>query len=307
MRLSNYVDVINGQLISDGDFDALEYCTSLCKKRFLTFLDKIKFLDKVSQNVSCIITTEELRPCLPKHIEGIITSSEPKRSFVMLHNFLSGNKEYVRPDFKTSIGKNCRISPLAYVAEENVVIGDNVEVAPFAVINRNVTIGDNCIIHEHCVVGGKSFNFSRTKDGEVVGMVDAGQVILGNNVEICPHCHIANGPLPSDITWLEDSVKVDAFVHIGHGTKVGKRTLIPAGAQVAGNVVIGEDAWIGVNATIANRITIKDRGRVSLGSVVTKDIEEGQTVTGNFAIEHEKFIDNLKKAARGGIETIAEN
>ena len=35
--------------------------------------------------------------------------------------------------------------------------------------------------------------------------------------------------------------------------------------------------------------------RVSLGSVVTKNVEENETVTGNFAIEHGKFIEKLKE------------
>ena len=34
--------------------------------------------------------------------------------------------------------------------------------------------------------------------------------------------------------------------------------------------------------------------KISIGSVVTRDVEDGAQVSGNFAIEHSKFIDNLK-------------
>ncbi len=58
--------------------------------------------------------------------------------------------------------------------------------------------------------------------------------------------------------------------------------------------MIGEHFWAGLNATISNRITIGDHARVSLGAVVTKDIPSNTTVSGNFAIEHQRFLHNLK-------------
>lgn len=300
MKLSDYKDIINGKIIKDGTFETLEYCTSSCERPFLTFLENEKYLDVISKFAVCIITTEKCKNALPQSIKGIVIAEEAKKEFTILHNELSSHESYAGRRFKTTIGENCKISPLACIADENVRIGNNVEIAPFVVVKENVSIGDNCIIHENCVIGGKSFNFTKTKDEQMIGMKDIGHVELCRNVEICSNCHIANGPLPTDVTKLEDNVKLDAFVHVGHGTKIGKRTLIPAGAQIAGNVVVGQDAWIGVNATVANRVTIGDCGRVSLGAVVTKDVDEKQTVTGNFAIEHSVFIDNLKKMRPGG-------
>ena len=71
---------------------------------------------------------------------------------------------------------------------------------------------------------------------------------------------------------------------------LGKRVLVPSGAHIAGNCIVGDDVWVGVNATVSNRISIGDGARVSLGSVVTKDVPAGQTVTGNFAIDHKKDV-----------------
>lgn len=33
---------------------------------------------------------------------------------------------------------------------------------------------------------------------------------------------------------------------------------------------------------------------LNMGSVVTKSIKNGESVSGNFAIEHSKFIENIK-------------
>lgn len=297
MRLSDFMDILEGKLLSDGHFDTLEYCTATCEQSFLTFLENPKYLAKINPKASCVFVTKENVPQLPSYLTGIMECEDPKKQFVLLHNHLAGCERYAGADFRTVIGKNCLISPLAYISDRNVVIGDGVYVGPFSAINKNVRIGNNCVIHENCVLGGKSFNYAKTGNGEMIGMADAGQVVIEENVEICPHCHVASAPLPSDVTYLGESVKLDAFVHIGHGTKIGRRTLIPAGAQIAGNVTIGEDAWIGVNATIANRITIRNKGRISLGAVVTRDVDEDQTVSGNFAIPHDRFIRNLKDSA----------
>ena len=52
---------------------------------------------------------------------------------------------------------------------------------------------------------------------------------------------------------------------------------------------------IGLNATILNGLEIGKDCNVSLGAVVTKNIPDGQKVTGNFAINHSDFINNLRK------------
>jgi UDP-3-O-[3-hydroxymyristoyl] glucosamine N-acyltransferase len=121
----------------------------------------------------------------------------------------------------------------------------------------------------------------------------AGKAVIKDNVEVQHNCCIDRGILGKD-TILEKNVKLDNFVHIAHDDYIGERTFITAGAKLAGRVTIGRDCWIGVNATISNGINIGDNCRVTLGSVVTKDVLPNSTVTGNFAIDHKKFIEFIK-------------
>ena len=186
------------------------------------------------------------------------------------------------------------VSDRAVISDKNVVIGKNVVIEPNVVINENVCIKDNVIIHAGCVIGGKSFNFARSRKGELVGWIDAGKTVIGENVEICPLAHIAQGCLEDDVTLLKDNCRIDSFVHIGHSARIGERAMISAGAVIGGNSVIGDDAWVGINATVSNRITVGNNARVSLGSVVTRNVGDSETVTGNFAVPHERFIEILK-------------
>ena len=304
--ISDCTAILGGQVLRDGKFETLEYCTSGCEVPFITFVEDEKYFKQLSKFATCIITNNSNIENIPGFVDGVVIVDEPKRWFTSLHNHLAGDLFYARPGFKTKIGDNCNINPLAYIASENVVIGNNVYIGAFTSVNENVVIGNNVIIHENCVIGGKSFNYTKTKNQQVFGMVDLGQVIIGDNVEICPLCHIAGCPLPTDITRLGDNVKLDAMVHIGHGSHIGDRTEIPAGAQISGNCDIGQDAWIGVNATIANRVVIGNQGRVSLGSVVTKNVSDGQTVTGNFAVEHGRFLKELKEANKKALYNFFE-
>jgi len=47
-----------------------------------------------------------------------------------------------------------------------------------------------------------------------------------------------------------------------------------------GDIVIGNDVWIGINSTILSGVTIGDGAVIALGSVVTKDVEPYSIVGG---------------------------
>ena len=179
------------------------------------------------------------------------------------------------------------------VAPENVRIGKDVVIEPGAVILEHVTIGDRARICAGTVVGTKSFSPARYGE-RAITLADCGAVDIGDDVELCANCAIAVGLFPGDVTTLGRGVKCDVMVYIGHNSHIGQRTFIGAGAKIPGNVRVGEEVWIGVNATVSNRVRIGDGARVSLGSVVTRDVPAGQTVTGNFAIDHQTFLKNLK-------------
>ncbi len=297
MLLSEVISGLEGVLVRDGSFNRLDYCTVMENGPFLSFMEREKFLDSLLNNycISCVICKPDLVDLMPDHIEGIFVSDEPKAAFEMIHNNLAYTPEYSLPNHDTLIGNNCSISPLAYISEKNVKIGNNVIIEPFVFIGEHVEIGDNCKIYNHATIGGRSFSYARVGEQDVTGLIDCGKVVLEDGVEIMSYSHLARGILPTDITQVGKNSILDAQVHIGHGAKLKERVFVAAHALVGGNTVIGRDSWVGVGATISNRITIGTRCRVSIGSVVTKDVQDGMTVTGNFAVDHKRFISELKE------------
>lgn len=292
MYLSNIMPKIGCDytLLSDGEFSVLEQCTRIRARKALTYLENPKYIKALSEkNISCVICSPEVQNLLPSHIQGVVLTNEPKSLFFQLHTLLLKNSESI----PTFIDPTARVSPQAYVAPYGVVIGKHTEVQPFAVIGEGTILEDNVRICCGTVIGGQSF--TSVREGESGFLVpDAGRVRIEKGVEICPNCHVARGTLQLDETILGAYSKLDAMVHIGHGSVVGKQTLFAAGATISGNCTIGDRVWIGVNATVSNRIVIGDEARISLGSVVTKDVPNGEIVTGNFAIPHRIFMRNLK-------------
>ncbi|WP_419183019.1 hypothetical protein [Pseudomonas guariconensis] len=65
--------------------------------------------------------------------------------------------------------------------------------------------------------------------------------------------------------------------------------------MLSGRVSLGNDVYIGPNATVSNGITIGDRSTVSIGSVVVFDTPSDTRTTGNFAMDHKEFMRNFVK------------
>lgn len=292
MKLSTILREIGcpDTLVRDGEFSVLEQCTRIRAAGALTYIEKSKFASFLEDpNISCVLCTPESKAFVPAHVQGLAVMENPKLLFFKIHNRMAARRER-RPSV---VDPSARVSPQAYVAPYNVVIGKNVEIQPFVAIGENTVIEDDVKICFGTIVSSQGF--TSVRDGEAMFLAaDAGSTLIQRGAEICGQCDIACGLLQMDTTVIGMYSKLDAKVHIGHGTVLGKRVLIPSGAHVAGNCVVGDDVWIGVNATVSNRITIGDGARVSLGSVVTKDVPAGETVTGNFAIPHRTFMRNLK-------------
>lgn len=282
-------------LISNTEFDTLGMVTSeFPGKKVLSFVANEKYIEFVfnNKNIVAIICTQEL---YDKHFNyanyGVVLASDPKRAFFDMHNILA-SKEFYWKRFNNKISQTAKISEDTIIGEHSIQIGDNTIIEAGVIIHPGTIIGNNVIIRSGTQIGTTGFQFNNNGK-DVSSVITAGRVIIKDNVEIQHNCCVDRGVLGGD-TVLDNNVKIDNLVHIAHDDYIGERTFITAGVKLSGRVVIGKDCWLGVNATISNGINIGDNCKISLGSVVTRDVPSNTTVTGNFAIEHSKFIEFIK-------------
>ncbi|EOR24630.1 UDP-3-O-(R-3-hydroxymyristoyl)-glucosamine N-acyltransferase [Clostridium sartagoforme AAU1] len=282
----------NFELFRDGEFSSLGLNISEANEKLLSFIESEKFLSQLSKSISCVITTKEMAIHIPENI-GVITSDVPRIDFFNLHNKLIENKDYKREDFETEIGENCSISPTAIISNKNVKIGNNVVIEEYVIIREHTTIKDNCIIRANTVIGGEGYEFKRYNN-KTIGVTHIGGVIIQENTEIQYSACIDKAIYPWDNTIIGEYSRIDNLVHIAHAVKVGKRCFITSKTTIGGRTIIGDDCWFGIGATVSNGLIIGNSSSVSLGAVVTRNLNENSKVSGNFAINHDKYIDFIK-------------
>lgn len=292
MQLSDLPTIVPVTTVRESTFLSLGL-VSYRSPAMLVYLENDRFLARLKENpdVSGVITIAALVERLPKHL-GIAVADDPRREFYRFHNFLAESTGFYWEDFPTEVAADAQVSAMTHVAELNVHIGHNTVIEPGVIILPHVIIGDNVIVRAGSVIGSQGFEFKRIGD-EILSVAHAGGVHLHNGVEIQANCAISRS-IFGGFTELGEDTKLDNLVHIAHNVKIGQRCFLAACAMVAGSVTIGDDVWVGPGASISSEITVGDRASLTIGSVVTRDVAAGQRVSGNFAIDHDRFLSFIR-------------
>lgn len=291
MKLS---DLNFGKVEKDGEFNWLGLTAEeYDEKKVLTFLNDEKYYKEIENNksITCIVTTEEVAQKIEKNKYGIIISNNPRKDFFELHNKL------VKEDFyftkrDNQISEKAHISEKANIGSYNIIIEDDVIIEAGVTIYENVTIKKGTIIKSGTILGADGFQYVRNKD-DIIKVEPAGELEIAEDVVIHNNSVIDKGIFGK--TFIGENTKIYNLVHIAHDSKIGKNVFLTAGVIVCGRVKIGDNSYLGPNCTIKNGLFLGENSKVSMGAVVTKDVKNNEVVTGNFAIPHKQFIENLKK------------
>ena len=294
--LIKYLPGYTYEIYDEKEFYSLGLVGSVTGSQKCTFIDREEFLSDIPEDVSMLITTKKFAGMLGDRRFGLCVTENPRILFFKLHNAISMVEPYARKKKKTQIGRNCSIHHTAIIADKNVIIGDNVKIEEYVVVRENTIIGDNSIIRAGVKIGEPDFEFKREGDA-IFGVEHCGGVVIGKDVEILSNTGVNKALYPWDDTIIGDYTKIDMLCNISHGAKIGKNTMIVALSGVGGRTVIGDNCWIGYGTILRNGIEIGDNARVNMGAVVSKSVGERASVTGNFAIDHDKFMAELKKKA----------
>tara|TARA_Y100000996_G_scaffold314328_1_gene250522 strand:+ start:1461 stop:2399 length:939 start_codon:yes stop_codon:yes gene_type:complete len=175
------------------------------------------------------------------------------------------------------IGNNVFIGSNCYVAN-NVNIGDNTKILSNTCIFGNTTIGHNSIIKSNTTIGSEGFSFSYD-DNELVHFPHVGKIKIGNNVWVGSNCTVEKSQLEQTI--IDDHVKIDDLVQIGHNSKIKKFTQIAAGAIVCGRAEIGKGCWLAPNSVISDGCKIGENCFVGALSYVKNNFPKNSILIGS--------------------------
>ena len=292
MRLTELPVLAREAIVRDGEFRSLGFVIH-SREQMLVPLYDVRYLEAYQRasHVACAIANRAFAQKVPAG-QGLVIDEDPATLLYRIHIYLAENTKFYGEDFANEIASTARIDSRAYLAPKNVRIGPGTVIEPNATIFERSLIGANVTVRAGCVIGAQGFGI-RDMDGKRINIPHAGGVRIEDNVEILSNCSIAKGTFGSFTTIGRDT-KINACTYVAHNVIVGERCQVAASAVLAGSVRLGNDVWVGPNSTISNGVTVGDGAKVSLGAVVTRDVPAGARVTGNFAVEHEKFLAFLK-------------
>jgi UDP-3-O-[3-hydroxymyristoyl] glucosamine N-acyltransferase len=197
-----------------------------------------------------------------------------------------------------SVGAYAVVGARATIGERSIVgphcvVGDDAVVGEDVVLDAHVSVYPRCIIgartlvHSGAVIGADGFGLAED-GGRWRKIPQIGRVVVGTDVEIGANTTIDRGAI--DDTIIEDGVKLDNQIQVGHNCIIGAHTAIAGCVGIAGSTHIGAHCRIGGAAMISGHLDIAPGTVISAATQVYDSIGEPGIYTGAFpALPHREW------------------
>jgi UDP-3-O-[3-hydroxymyristoyl] glucosamine N-acyltransferase len=278
ITVADIVARLGGECVGDSSLSidrvaTLEAATS----NSIGFLANPRYRSQLAiTEAGCVIVAPALRDEAAARGTAIITA-DPYLYYARLSQWWVGG---VRPivqsgvhssavvDVGADVNASASIGPLACIGA-GASIGAYTRIGARVVVADGCHIGERCIVHPGAVIGADGFGFAPNA-GQWEKIEQLGGVRIGNDVEIGANTCIDRGAL--DDTVIEDGVKLDNLVQIGHNVRVGAHTAMAGCVGVAGSARIGAHCTLGGGAIVLGHLELADHVHVSAATTITRSI-----------------------------------
>lgn len=180
------------------------------------------------------------------------------------------------------IGEKVRIGARTALLGGNQVgagsaIGEDCVLHPSVILYPHSKLGNRVHLHAGTVIGADGFGYSFSQ-GRHQKVLQVGNVVIGNDVEIGANAAIDRGALGS--TVVGDGTKVDNFVHLAHNVKIGKHCLLLGQVGVAGSTEVGDYTVIASQTGIAGHLKIGSQVTIGAKSGIMRDVPDQSKILG---------------------------
>lgn len=161
-------------------------------------------------------------------------------------------------------------------------IGANVEIGPFVYIDKNVEIGDGCVIMAHATIlsGARIGKNVRVFPNAVISAIpqdlkfkgEETTAVVGDNTTVRECATINRGTASKGTTIVGSNCLLMAYSHIAHDCKLGNNIIIGNASQIAGEVVIDDWAILSGSVLVHQFSHIGGHVIIQGGSRVGKDV-----------------------------------
>ncbi|HIQ15342.1 MAG TPA: UDP-3-O-(3-hydroxymyristoyl)glucosamine N-acyltransferase [Leucothrix sp.] len=188
-------------------------------------------------------------------------------------------------DSAVNIGNNAVIGAGSVIGKDSV-LGSGAFIHPNVTIYSDTQIGTNAIVHSGAVIGSDGFGFAPQKDKSWYKILQIGNVVIGDDVEIGANTTVDRAALGS--TTIGNGVKLDNQVQIAHNVKIGDFTIIAGAVGIAGSTIVGERCQIGGAVAISGHLNIADDVIITGRGMVISSIKEPGVYSSGIVIDENR-------------------
>ena len=164
---------------------------------------------------------------------------------------------------KAQLGQNVKVGPFTFI-DEDVIIGDNCEIASNVNIMNGARIGSGCKIFPGAVIS------AIPQDKKFEGEYSTAEV--GNNTTIRECVTINRGTKYSYTTKVGNNVLLMAYVHVAHDCVVGDHCVLANATNLAGHVLIDDHVIFGGMSAAHQFIRVGKHAFIAGGTLLRKDV-----------------------------------
>ncbi len=275
----------------------------------ISFLANPKYREKLADcKAAAIIVHPSLQDSLTM---PLILVDNPYLAFAKILNYFEVSPHvgqgvmagaHVHPD--VILGENVTIAPGAVVGA-GVRIGRGTHLHPGVVIGEGTLVGDDCLLHanvtvrEKCILGDRvilqpgavigSDGFGFAPDGTGYYKIpQAGYVVIEDDVEIGACACIDRGTL--GVTRVARGAKIDNLVQVAHNVQIGEDTIMAAQTGIAGSTTIGKHCTFGGQSATVGHIKIGDNVTLAARGGISNNVDSNQTLAGVPARPHRDWL-----------------
>lgn len=165
------------------------------------------------------------------------------------------------------------IHPTAIV-DHAVSLGERVTIGPFARIEGDVRIGDDCWIATGAVIGA----LPEIRPLSFADLPSAKGVTIGSRTTVREYAQVHQGWTTR--TVVGDECLIMNQCYVAHDCIVGDGVVLASSTLLAGHVRIGPGANLGMGSSVHQRRVIGAGAMIGMGAAVVRDIPAWTTAVG---------------------------
>lgn len=184
------------------------------------------------------------------------------------------------------IGDRSVFYPGVYVGR-GAKIGSDVILYPGVSVREGCVIGDRVIVHSNAVIGSDGFGYYR-EGARYFKIPQRGIVRIEDDVELGACVTVDRAALGE--TVIGRGTKIDNLSQVAHNVVIGEDTIIISQTGIAGSTRVGSRVQLGGQVGVVGHIEIGDNSMVGAKSGIVQDVPAGSVLSGIPAIPHAEWL-----------------